>query len=535
MAGLHFKMQDCQAYSDGAIRRRKERRRGDGKRTGRSTYSTFCVISFAFCFSIPPSAPAPACAFSPPPCYYWHAILLTIFLYFQVDETLPQAVEGTKLRIRQPFNRQLVSVVLGGSEVKLEKLDSNTSNTTGTATGLNLADSASLDDKTIVSTPLKPRKSFEQHLRECAERYAASEEGQRAAAARQERLENTKAAAAQDQETAVNMSMNKDAAALTAATNKKVQNLNALAKKQKQSTQALVGGAKSLPLKRPLDAAAGAAAYQASPPAQRSRIVDFLSDEDFTAIQQQQNTAVDLSRFGSDSEDDDGGEKGLGKINGKNNVDGIDLSRFGSESDEEEGEDNVINDKRTIPQVDGAADTETDSESESESEKKSASGDDDDSSSSSGEDDDNDSSSSSESESESEKEEEEENGDGGGGDTKMVDVKKISSSDGGSDSAEDTSDSSEDEDDDEKKTEADAKEELPVNGGGSGGGEASWMAKYLPAGASFFRQDPLVQVEGAWRAGREAAVREYKERRRQAMRQAGKSGGGGGGGKRRKE
>lgn len=50
----------------------------------------------------------------------------------------------------------------------------------------------------------------------------------------------------------------------------------------------------------------------------------------------------------------------------------------------------------------------------------------------------------------------------------------------------------------------------------------SWIAELLPAGASFYRQDPLVQIEAAWRAGKEAATREYKERRRQALRRAGR-------------
>jgi hypothetical protein len=405
--------------------------------------------------------------------------------------------------------------MLGGSKLKLEKLGNSPSEQHQPP-----ATSASLENNkaSIVSTPLKPRKTFEQHLRECAEKYAASEEGQQAAAARQDRLENTKAAAAMDQETAVNLSMNKDAAALIAAANKKAQ----------KQTQA-IASSKVLPAKRSIGAmAVGARAQHQPPPAQRSRIVDFLSDEDFTAINQQQNTAIDLSRFGSDSEEEEerGGKDGDDGGNNRNSKGGPDLSRFDSDSEDEDeqkdfqksgGPSTRAATRQVIPQVDGAADsdttTETSSDSDDTSDKKTTSSSSSESEESSDDDDDDDD--------DDEEEEEEEDGD-----IKMEaeKEKKIDSSSSG-DTNSDASDSSSD--DDEVEEEEAKVEEPPTNNTGGGSGvvlnkEVAWMSKYLPAGASFFRQDPLVQVEGSWRAGREAAVREYKERRRQALRQAGK-------------
>jgi hypothetical protein len=476
-------------------------------------------------------------------------ISLTYFFYFfslQVDHTLPQAEEGMKLRIRQPFNRHLVSVVLGGSDLKVKKLDD-------TALNLPAAAASSLEDnETIASTPLKPRKMFEQHLRECAEKYAASEEGQRAAAARQDRLENTKAAAAEDQETAVNLSLNKDAASLTAsAANRKGQNTTQT-HRQKQSA--------ILPAKRPLGAPLS---YVAPPPAHRSRTVNFLSDEDFTTINQLQNTATDLSRFDSDSEEEEN------ERNVKKHGSLVDVSRFDSDSEEEEnggGGRNGTLTRRTIPQVDGAADSE-DRTTTTPRDSKSPTSD------STGE-----SSSSESAEEESSDVECVVNSDSDDRNVTMNPVKKgengksvgtstrlsnSSSSGEGTPSisanSSKTSQSSDAEDDEikdeekinsgkiflQKEPPPDQKGDIGIkdsNGGGGGLQEketaaAAWMEKYLPAGASFYRQDPIVQIEGAWRAGREASIREYKERRRQALRQAGKSGGGGngGGGRQRKE
>lgn len=45
-----------------------------------------------------------------------------------------------------------------------------------------------------------------------------------------------------------------------------------------------------------------------------------------------------------------------------------------------------------------------------------------------------------------------------------------------------------------------------------------WLSESLPEGALFHRQEPLHQVEAAWRATKDGELQECKERRRQALR-----------------
>lgn len=51
-----------------------------------------------------------------------------------------------------------------------------------------------------------------------------------------------------------------------------------------------------------------------------------------------------------------------------------------------------------------------------------------------------------------------------------------------------------------------------------------WLAAAFPAGATFFRSEPLAMVEATWRVNKEAWTLDYKSKNRQAVRQAGKGG-----------
>ncbi|KAL6782000.1 hypothetical protein ACKKBF_B10245 [Auxenochlorella protothecoides x Auxenochlorella symbiontica] len=55
-------------------------------------------------------------------------------------------------------------------------------------------------------------------------------------------------------------------------------------------------------------------------------------------------------------------------------------------------------------------------------------------------------------------------------------------------------------------------------------GVPDWLAAAFPAGATFFRSEPLAMVEATWRVNKEAWTLDYKSKNRQAVRQAGKGG-----------
>ncbi|KFM29284.1 Nucleolar protein 8 [Auxenochlorella protothecoides] len=55
-------------------------------------------------------------------------------------------------------------------------------------------------------------------------------------------------------------------------------------------------------------------------------------------------------------------------------------------------------------------------------------------------------------------------------------------------------------------------------------GVPDWLAAAFPAGATFFRSEPLAMVEATWRVKKEAWTLDYKSKNRQAVRQAGKGG-----------
>lgn len=220
--------------------------------------------------------------------------------------------------------------------------------------------------------------------------------------------------------------------------------------------------------KRP--AARGAAV---PPPKERTRVDDFLARQQTRPeLPVKRTRIVDFVT-----------EEATG-IGGR--VPEVDLSRFGSDSDDDGGEPLRIR-GRHIPQVDGAADTSSDETSDSESE--------------------------------------------GGGNTS-------SSSESGAESS--SSDSENGNNGEDKGPDRREEEAMETDIGDSAGtlGQAAlasssaadrmptgdeedvtWMAALLPAGAAFFRRDPVAQVEASWRARREGATREYKELRRMALRQ----------------
>ena len=416
----------------------------------------------------------------------------------QADYSMPLSTEGTTLHIRQPYNRELVTVVLGGSKLKIEALNKPTATDTATTPDV-LNDTPDVH----VESP-GSRKTFEENLREVYEKY-----GPMKPISNWEPPVSPRTAARREQEDAVTLSLKTDDRINSTKAGAKYvaippQNTSSNQQHAFQNTHQQQQQDQQ-PAKRPFAAISAPFDAPIAPPpvAQRRRVVDFLSEED--ALVLKSKPAVDLSRFGSDSDDD------------------VDVDKGG----------------RKIPQVDGAADSDTTTtsdtsegdtnSSDSEAEKKKSKnipdakrssgeggkGGDSPSSSSSSE------TSSSSSSGEESSDDEEESSKKGAMETSSEESIENSS---------DSEDSSEDEDGDLKKAKDGDKSETQQHGRLKNGGDTSappkWMSEYLQAGASFFRQTPLVQVEAAWRGGREAAVREYKEKRRQALRQAGKGAGG---------
>ena len=451
-----------------------------------------------------------------------------------------------------------MTVTLGGSQLKLEKLEKLESIP---STTLSTEEEGAAVHRTLpLETPFAPRRTFEEHLREVALKYPPAETREDA-----EELDSRflptlslRAIADEEREAAVALSLHKDAEVnLKRPQPVKQQqqqlppvkniNSNVVAPTVVAPTAAKVA---VVGAKRPYDTAIAIKEEEeeepeeeeeeeeegpkfvsfsnksasAPPPQRRSRVVDFLSAQDVETLQAHR-PAVDLSRFDSDSESEgqgDGGGGGGGVfVRGK-----------------------ATSVLATIPQTDGAndtdegADTTSSSSSSSDSDTSSSSSDDDDdddddddgadkkkdsSSSSSSDDSSSDDDSSNASSSDDEDEEEED---------KCGKKKKKGSS---------SSDDDDDDDDDETAAAAVANETTPhptsssFHQGKSPSESAAWMSQLLSAGATFFRKEPLVQIEAAWRGGREANVREFKERKRQAMRQAGKGVGNGSSGKRRKD
>ena len=50
-----------------------------------------------------------------------------------------------------------------------------------------------------------------------------------------------------------------------------------------------------------------------------------------------------------------------------------------------------------------------------------------------------------------------------------------------------------------------------------------WIKTMFPAGSTFFRTEPLVQIEASWRASGAMMSKEFREKRKQALRQSGKT------------
>lgn len=440
---------------------------------------------------------------------------------------MPFAKEGTTLRIRQPFNKQLVTVVLGGSDLKIEPL----SKVTPTV------------DKSDLPTPdgdidvhvkeAAPRRTFEEHLRDVAEKYGIPDRVPLV----WEPPVSPRTAARQEQEAAVSLSLKADLASkkpgnagkFSAVPPPNITSKQGQAAPQAQQQQPRLA-------KRPAPASGASLPPAAVPPApQRRRIVEFLSKQDVQDLTAR--PAVDLSRFGSDSDDE-----GNNIIDSGPKVDGIKIPQFDGAADS----DTTPSD--TTSSGSGTSTTSTSSESGGKtSTSTSTSSESDDSSS-------DDSAkgkkrgvaggksisldpgvaeatvSSSSSDSESEDGSSSDDSDSGDNKESSKEIEAMETSSSDSDTSEDSSENDEDVGGGNEAVEG-SKLATQNGVGAAASAPPSWMVEYLPAGASFFRQTPLVQVEAAWRGGREASVREYKERRRQALRQAGK----GVGGKRRKD
>lgn len=373
--------------------------------------------------------------------------------------------EGITLNIKQPYRKKLVTVVLGGSEVVEERLDGG--GDAGASAG---AAAAAVLDYKGPDLPEAPRKTFEEHLREVRERQGSGEEASEEPGAGA----STAAVLAYLDQQAEAMAERKR---LAREARQQAFGTPRVAIPPPTSLQLPAGQGTN---KRPAagDFEAAYAEMNQAPPAQRIRTVDFLSDTDLQGLSSR--PVVDLSRFGSDSDEE-----------------GPTPPR-----------------RAVIPQFDGAGDSSSSSDSDSDSsdssssESESGSGSDGSSSSSSDDEDagkkvDKESSGSSSDES---------SGDGDGAGKKR---QRETDSDGSSSDSETSSD--------ETATGDAERTETPANEAArQGPGEdAAWMAGRLPAGAAFYRTEPVVQVEAAWRAGRESATREVKERRRQALRQAG--------------
>jgi hypothetical protein len=184
----------------------------------------------------------------------------------------------------------------------------------------------------------------------------------------------------------------------------------------------------------------------------------------------------------------------------------VDLSRFGGDSEDEGGP--------ALPQVDGAADSDEDeggSEEESgsgESSEDESGGDDE---SGSGDESSSDKSSSSESSDTSSEESSGSEPSGGAAPAAAAPPAAAASS-------------SDDEDDAEPDAVAAATGPRPEPDE-----DLRWLEALLPEGAAFYASEPPALAEATWRAERDVLAKDYRDKRRQALRAAGRGGGGGGG------
>lgn len=72
----------------------------------------------------------------------------------------------------------------------------------------------------------------------------------------------------------------------------------------------------------------------------------------------------------------------------------------------------------------------------------------------------------------------------------------------------------------ESETEVSREEDMDR---GESGKLPDWIMSAFPSGAGFFRAEPLMQVEAAWRASGAMMAKAFKERRRQELKKAGRS------------
>jgi hypothetical protein len=368
--------------------------------------------------------------------------------------------DGTVLRIRKPFSKELVSVTLGGRDQRVQHLHEPAAPAEGAAALQPAAPPQPVQRLPLpalwepLEAPAGDRYTYERLLRREAQARrdddgALSDDGDGLSqwvAAQAERAEH-------EQERGAAPSRGKPAAAARKT-----------AAQARQAAQAAAKPRWSLPA----DLEQGGPEPEPAPAPKRVRTVDFFTMEDEMLLAARK-PAVDLSRFGGGSSDDEDGPR--------------------------------------IPQTDGAADLDSSDKGGGSS----------------------DSGSSSSDQSEDEDEHETAAGSGGSSGSESSDSepseasKDVAAAAGGSG-----------EEDEGGAAAGEAREggDVPPAAAAAGfGGEeeeedVAWLRDAFPAGATFFRSEPLVQAEAAWRAGREAAARDYRDKRRQAVRHAARPSGG---------
>lgn len=344
------------------------------------------------------------------------------------------AEAGTTLRIRKPWDRELVPVTLGGRRQEVQKL--------AKTEGAPASNAAAAPLWQALDQPQGDRYGFE-------------------------RLLQVQAELNREPDSEPNSDDDDDGRA--PAPKRK---LNTAAAKRNAAKQAgKPGSAKRLP---------------AMPPPKRLRTVDFMA-EDEKQHMERSSVAPDLSRFGGDSSDEGPSGLALGQ---------------------------------TIPQTDGAADSPTSSDASTTSSEASES--------------------SSATSADASQDADPSNADGvdsDGADAGEVDSGSDAEVAAGEAKRKHGSSSSDDDGSSDSGTTGSDAVGAAIEGGPAAGRqgsagvipeeEAPWLKGVFPAGAAFFRSVPLVKVEAAWRAGREAAVRDYREKRRQAIRHVARPAGGG--------
>jgi hypothetical protein len=367
---------------------------------------------------------------------------------------MPPTSPGTVLHIRQPFSKELVTVMLGGKELRTEQLAK-----AEVAPAAGGAAAAALWQP--LEAPPGDRYRYERLLQREAQ------------AARDVR------GAWSDEDDDLAQWMTKQASQAREAPVRPARRAAAPGAADSGPTAAPVA-TKKLPVRAQAQARVAALASRPAVPeplAKRVRTVDFMSAADEVGLLNK--PVLDLSRFGGDSSDDEAGGGGSGR--------------------------------KTIPQIDGAGDSEEDSSSSNSSSDGDSSGsgdDEEDSAATSAGTNASTRASSGGEEELSEPSDGEEGGAGGSAAAGAADGGQAGSGEAPPGDA----------------TAAPMEEGVWQAAGAEPAPE--WMHRAFASGVTFFQSEPVAQMEASWRAWREGATRDYREKRRQAVRQAARPSGG---------